>query len=377
MNNNNKDIIEWIATVILLFAFWPLGLLLLFLKLKKPSNRNSNTNSYSNTTYSRVTRTDDSSYGHVHNTTTGTYTEPKKSESTKQPAKAERPKPKNTGATVLLVLAILLFVVSADQLSDVINIGNLGSIMSTIFYFLGGAASLATSVFLRRRTKRYLKYLSVMGVDDAKSVKEIAVASGYSAKTVRKDLDYMAGRGYFGPEAYFDIGLDSIVISQAAAENERNIRYAQEVASGAAQPTTQDKYAKALARLHELKNTISDEVISSKTSKIEELAAKIFKIAQDEPEKERDIRKFSEYYLPATEKLLRSYNVLEKQGVSGQNITTTKQEIERILDTLIAGYEKQLDKLFGSDALDISSDIDVLENMLKRDGLAGEQLGGH
>lgn len=377
MNIQKKDLIEWIATIILLFACWPIGLLLLFLKLKKPANRNSNTNTNSytntNTTYSRVTKADDSAYGHVYRTTAGTYTEPKKAGTTK----LSRPKPKNTGASVLLLLAILLFVISASYLSTAVRIGSAGSIFGTIFYLLGGGAALATSVFLRRRTKRYLKYLSVMGVDDAKTVKEIAVASGYSEKLVRKDLDYMADRGYFGPDAYFDIGLDSIVISQAAAENERSIRYAQEVASTAAKPTAQDKYANALARLHDLKNTITDEVISSKASRIEELAAKIFKIAQDEPEKEREIRKFSEYYLPATEKLLRSYSVLERQGVSGQNITTTKQEIERILDTLIIGYEKQLDKLFGSDALDISSDIDVLENMLKRDGLADEQLGGH
>ena len=69
--------------------------------------------------------------------------------------------------------------------------------------------------------------------------------------------------------------------------------------------------------------------------------------------------------------------MLEKQGISGSNITTTKAEIERILDTLIVGYEKQLDNLFGADAIDISSDIDVLETMLKQDGLTGETLGGH
>jgi 5-bromo-4-chloroindolyl phosphate hydrolysis protein len=81
------------------------------------------------------------------------------------------------------------------------------------------------------------------------------------------------------------------------------------------------------------------------------------------------------YYLPTTLKLVRSYATLEKQGVKGENITSTKKSIGEILDTLSVGYEQQLDQLFKSDAIDIAADINVLENLMQQDGLTGEKSG--
>ena len=81
------------------------------------------------------------------------------------------------------------------------------------------------------------------------------------------------------------------------------------------------------------------------------------------------IRKFMNYYLPTTLKLLDSYALLEAQGIEGENITASKAEIERTMDTLIAGFEKQLDRLFSSQAMDITADVEVLEGMMAQDGL--------
>jgi len=79
------------------------------------------------------------------------------------------------------------------------------------------------------------------------------------------------------------------------------------------------------------------------------------------------------YYLPTTLKLVRSYATLEKQGIKGENIVGTKQSIGNILDTLLTGYEQQLDKLFKSDAIDIAADINVLENLMQQDGLVSDK----
>ena len=65
---------------------------------------------------------------------------------------------------------------------------------------------------------------------------------------------------------------------------------------------------------------------------------------------------------------------MDAAGVSGQNIDSTKQRVEEMMTTIVAAFEKQLDSLFGSDALDISTDISVLESMLVQEGLAGEKL---
>ena len=95
------------------------------------------------------------------------------------------------------------------------------------------------------------------------------------------------------------------------------------------------------------------------------------------------IDRFMNYYLPTTLKLLESYARIEAQGVSGENMAKAKADIEGIADTLVAGYEKQLDKLYRAEAMDIAGDVGVIENMLKRDGLSGQSdfgqtaAGGH
>lgn len=77
-----------------------------------------------------------------------------------------------------------------------------------------------------------------------------------------------------------------------------------------------------------------------------------------------------DYYLPTTLKLLNAYDRMGAQGVNGENIDNTMQRVESMMSTIVAAFEKQLDMLFGSEAMDISTDITVLENMMKREGRA-------
>ena len=80
---------------------------------------------------------------------------------------------------------------------------------------------------------------------------------------------------------------------------------------------------------------------------------------------------FMNYYLPTTLKLLESYSRIEEVGVAGQNMRDAKDNIEKILDMLVVGFEGQMDQLFKSESLDITSDIEVLERMMNKDGLTG------
>ena len=106
-------------------------------------------------------------------------------------------------------------------------------------------------------------------------------------------------------------------------------------------------------------------------ARLEAVSARIFALAEADPGKEDQLRKFTSYYLPTALKLLHTYAQLDGQGVDGENITKTKQSIERSLDLLVTAFENQLDKLFQSDALDVSADIAALEGMLNLDGLSG------
>ena len=104
--------------------------------------------------------------------------------------------------------------------------------------------------------------------------------------------------------------------------------------------------------------------------RLEDLSAKIFAQIKSDPSKLPQIRKFMDYYLPTTLKLLNAYDRMGAQGVSGENIDATMQRVESMMGTIVTAFEKQLDMLFGSEAMDISADITVLENMMKREGLS-------
>ena len=86
------------------------------------------------------------------------------------------------------------------------------------------------------------------------------------------------------------------------------------------------------------------------------------------------IRRFLDYYLPTTLKLLNAYDRMSGTGVSGENIDTTLAKVEGMMRTIVAAFEKQLDSLYGAEALDISTDITVLENMMAREGLVDSPL---
>ena len=104
--------------------------------------------------------------------------------------------------------------------------------------------------------------------------------------------------------------------------------------------------------------------------RLEDLSAKIFAQVKADPKKLPQIRKFMDYYLPTTLKLLNAYDRMGAQGVNGENIDNTMQRVESMMGTIVTAFEKQLDMLFGSEAMDISTDITVLENMMKREGLS-------
>ena len=88
------------------------------------------------------------------------------------------------------------------------------------------------------------------------------------------------------------------------------------------------------------------------------------------------LRQFLNYYLPTTLKILNAYAQMDAQGVEGENITAAKARIEGMMDKVVDGFEKQLDQLFQTDAMDIAADVEVLERMLEKDGLGGSSHDG-
>ena len=130
----------------------------------------------------------------------------------------------------------------------------------------------------------------------------------------------------------------------------------------------------AISEMKRLDDNIQDETISAQIRKLESLSGKIFAQVQQDPKKLPQIRKFMNYYLPTTLKLLNAYDRMSAQGVAGENISGTMNRVENMMETIVQAFEKQLDSLFGAEALDISTDITVLDNMMAREGLVEDAV---
>ncbi len=133
---------------------------------------------------------------------------------------------------------------------------------------------------------------------------------------------------------------------------------------------------RALGEMRRLNDSIEDPKISAQISLLESTTGKIIDTVAASPSKLPQIRKFMNYYLPTTLKLLNAYDRMDSTGAAGANIDGTKGRIEDMLDTICAAFGRLLDDLYGEEAMDISADITVMEQMLAQEGLGGMTLGG-
>ena len=131
---------------------------------------------------------------------------------------------------------------------------------------------------------------------------------------------------------------------------------------------------RAVSEMRRLNDAIQDETISAQIDRLEATTKKIVERVAEHPEKLPQIRRFLNYYLPTTLKLLNAYDRADSAGISGANVDGTKGKVEDIMGTIVTAFDKQLDALFGDEALDISTDITVLEQMLAREGIGGTQI---
>lgn len=137
-----------------------------------------------------------------------------------------------------------------------------------------------------------------------------------------------------------------------------------------------DERAKAVSEMRRLNDSIKDVKISAQISHLEATTGKIIDAVVEKPAKLPQIRKFMNYYLPTTMKLLNAYDRMDSTGAAGANIDGTKQKIEEMLGTICVAFSRQLDALYGEEALDVSADITVMEQMLQQEGIGGMTLDG-
>ena len=245
--------------------------------------------------------------------------------------------------------------------------------MPMLMSLTGGIGCLFGGWHIRTSRRMRRKIDKIVGDAKYMYIQDIADALPCSYDKCCKHLENCIDEGLFGPDAYLDMRCKCLVVSQRPPEP---------TPAPAPKPEKQpekqtdmperDQYKKILDELRRVNDAIPDEEMSDKISRLEAVSAKICEQAKSDPDKLPQMRKFMDYYLPTSLKLLNTYAELDNQGVEGENISESKRRIEQTMDTLVKAFENQLDRLFASDALDVSTDIDVMQNMLRADGLTDD-----
>ena len=285
----------------------------------------------------------------------------------------QKPSGKNSAGAAPLLMALagvaLLFYgfgAAADPL-HMMSYGlfslrsDLWPLISGIVSIFGGLGMFGLAGYTRRlrHLRRSLK--NAVGKRDNITLAEICRVLSCREATARRVAQSAVDAGDLGSDAFFDHSSDTLVIRGQAPRPAP--------AEPAAAQKTKSQYEAFLEQLRLVNDAIPGEEMSEKISRLEDISAKIFDLAEKDPAKVPQLRKFLNYYLPTSLKLLHTYAELDAQGIDGSNITQSKREIENTMDTLCNAFASQLDKLFSSDAMDVSADIAAMQAMLAQDGL--------
>jgi hypothetical protein len=385
---------DWISWVIIGGLFltgwgWWIGLILLINKLKddkrRPVQRRYTTTRTTTTTTTTTTHTTDAAperTSGVRKTEQRTVTRETASKVTNTAKKVTKTPRDTSGSTraLRIIGAILAAVGALGLASEVGNIFSGAIDWSGLFYALGflsgGAVMFGRGIQMQRRRNRIERYKAFMGERDFVKVEELSMISGKKTGVVEKDIDYMLQKNMFETGAFYDAGHGILFRSADAYQ-----RYLQERTKkeNLTPQEVNEGYSGALRAIRDANDRIPDPVFSEKLDRMEEIAGKIFKEVETHPEKQKQASTFFDYYLPTTLKLLGTYTEFEEAGIEGENLRQAKERIESIMDTLLENFEKQLDDLYRSEAMDVDADIRVMESMLNRDLSSVERdfgLGG-
>ena len=273
-----------------------------------------------------------------------------------------------TIAVICTILGAVFLFTGAEELIDCLfDFPDFDDLLPALATTIGGAGALWTGLRMDRTRKLERLLDKIVGDRDNIPLDELFAAAGIDAAKGRAAVESAISHGYFGADAYIDNRTATLVVRGAAPQPPK-----QPEPKPAPAPT--DQYAALLQQLRQANDAIPDPVMTAKISRLEAVSARIFELAKQDPGKKAQLQKFMDYYLPTALKLLNTYASLPAQDVQGENIADAKKNIERSMDLLVTAFENQLDKLFQSDALDVSADVAALEGMLNMDGLTGNEF---
>jgi hypothetical protein len=286
----------------------------------------------------------------------------------------------------ILAAATLMGSIAALALDVVFGIsgGAFGGWIAMASLAAGGGL-MAGGIQNLNQVSRFKAYRKLLGQKTHCTLEKLARGVGKPVKFVRKEVTAMIDRGLF-PEGHMDREGTMLIISDETYRlfetsrlqlEQRQREEAQKQLTAPADSRVQQVLDRGNAFIMDIRrcnDAIPGQEISAKIDNLEQIVRRIFDRARANPEIVPDLKKMMDYYLPMTVKLLNAYADMDAQPVQGENIRNSKAEIEGTLDTLNLAFEKLLDSLFADTALDVSSDISVLQSMLAREGLTDDGL---
>lgn len=367
---NNNDLGSWIFIAVMFAVAWPVGLILLLSKLSEGGGRKMR--QQARDAWQRAAAGSAEAKPAQVRASAAKNTVRKVTETPNYSDKGAKTM-KIIGAVLGILGCVAMLSAVSDNLSYAYHYNEWWYFARQLFYPLGmmagGASLLLGSGAMKRRQRRFATYLRTVGQKQAVPLDYLARAADVSRRRVEKDVNLMLEKGLWGDEAYIDMGSGMLFKSQAAATAYFDAAHRAKAEQGQPAQTAPAPagYAAILAQIRELNDRIADEAISAKLDRMEQVSGRIFKLIEEDEAKRDAAGTFLNYYLPTTLKLLENYASFEEAGVSGENLSQAKAKIEKTMDSIVAGFEHQLDELYRTDAMDIDSDIRVMETMLRRD----------
>ena len=129
-----------------------------------------------------------------------------------------------------------------------------------------------------------------------------------------------------------------------------------------------------LATIRKENAAIPDQELTEQMNNLSIKCEQIFRTVSESPSKAPQVRKFMNYYLPTTLKMLANYRTMQQRGVSYGEMKEARDTTVHGMNLILTACQKQIDNLHRENMLDISTDIDVLEQMLKRDGFTDNEI---
>ncbi len=289
---------------------------------------------------------------------------------------------KSAAGGVLAVIG-LLGTLGALALSFVTN-GLVTPGIGHLALIAGGGVLLVSGTGTLKKVKRFRTYRRTLGQKTHCTLEKLAQSVGKSIGFVRREIRGMIKKGLF-LEGHLNREGTELITSHETYRHYQNTLLLEEkkrqeeqkrAAAGFPKEVQEvlDRGDAFIREIRRCNDNIPGEAVSAKIDRMELIVRRIFDRAQAHPEIVPDLKKLMDYYLPMTVKLLNAYADMDAQPVQGETIRTSKKEIEATLDTLNLAFEKLLDSVYEDTAMDISSDISVLNTLLAQEGLTEDEL---